>query len=190
MTKVQPFMCLKVKKGTFFMPETDRVYFKNNAGSFRMEGPMIQQWIEKLIPMLNGSHTMEILTDGLPNAYRERLYEITDTLYQNGFLLDVSQERPHQLKEQVVEAFASQIEYLESFVDSPAYHFQRFRQKKVMAIGEGTMVTGLVSAMLQAGLANVSVCLTDPKKTNVYRLSELETAARKVDPEAAVNIFF
>ncbi|WP_406946047.1 bacteriocin maturation protein [Halobacillus sp. SY10] len=189
MTKVQPSMCLKVKKGTFFMPETDRVYFRNNAGSFRMEGPMIQQWIEKLIPMLNGSHSMESLTDGLPNPYRERLYEIIDTLYQNGFLLDVSQVRPHDLREQVVGAFASQIEYLESFVASPAYHFQQFRQKKVLAIGEGTMVTGLVSAMLQSGLADVSVFLTGPKKTNVHRLSELETAARKIDPDVSVNIF-
>ncbi|MYL51671.1 bacteriocin maturation protein [Halobacillus litoralis] len=189
MTKVQPSMCLKVKKGTFFMPETDRVYFRNNAGSFRMEGPMIQQWIEKLIPMLNGSHSMESLTDGLPNPYRERLYEITDTLYQNGFLLDVRQERSHDLKDQVVQAFAPQIEYLESFVDSPAYHFQQFREKKVLAIGEGTMVTGLVSALLQTGLADVSVFLTDPKKTNVHRLSELETAARKIDPDVSVNLF-
>ncbi|MBX0356720.1 bacteriocin maturation protein [Halobacillus sp. Nhm2S1] len=189
MIKVQPSMCLKIKKGTFFMPETDRVYFRNNAGSFQMEGPMIQQWIEKLIPMLDGSHSMESLTDGLPNPYRERLYDITDTLYQNGFLLDVSQERPHELKEQVVEAFVSQIEYLESFVDSPAYHFQKFRQSKVLAIGEGTMVTGLVSAMLQSGLGDVSVFLTDPKKTNVHRLSELETAAKRVDPDVSVNIF-
>ncbi|MBN9654285.1 bacteriocin maturation protein [Halobacillus sp. GSS1] len=190
MTKVKPSMCLKVKKGTFFMPETDRVYFRNNAGSFRMEGPMIQQWIEKLIPMLNGSHSLESLTDGLPNPYRKRLYEITETLYQNGFLVDVSQQRPHQLDPHVVEAFSSQIEYLESFVESPSWHFQQFRTKKVLAIGEGTMLTGLVSAMFQSGLANVSVFLTDLKKTNIHRLSELETAARKIDDNASVDIYF
>ncbi|MYL70687.1 bacteriocin maturation protein [Halobacillus litoralis] len=190
MTKVKPSMCLKVKKGTFFMPETDRVYFRNNAGSFRMEGPMIQQWIEKLIPMLDGSHSLESLTDGLQDPYRKRLYEITDTLYQNGFLSDVSQQRPHQLDPQVVEAFASQIEYLESFVESPAWRFQQFRTKKVLAIGEGTMLTGLVSAMFQSGLSNVSVFLTDVKKTNIHRLSELETAARKIDDDASVEIYF
>ncbi|MFP3488751.1 bacteriocin maturation protein, partial [Staphylococcus sp. SIMBA_130] len=98
MTNVQPSMRLKLKKGTFFMPEpSGSVYFRNNAGSFRMEGSTIHQWIEKLIPMYNGEYSLENLTEGLTKPYRDRVYEITNTLYTNGFLRDVSQDLPHEL---------------------------------------------------------------------------------------------
>ena len=89
MVNVHPSMCLKLKKGTFFMPEPSSVYFRNNSGSFRMEGSTIHQWIEKLIPMYTGEYSLASLTDGLPQPYRDRVYEITDSLFTNGFLRDV-----------------------------------------------------------------------------------------------------
>ncbi|WP_347551324.1 putative thiazole-containing bacteriocin maturation protein [Pseudalkalibacillus hwajinpoensis] len=188
MTNVDPSMRLKLKKGTFFMPEpSGSVYFRNNSGSFRMEGRTIHQWIEKLIPMYNGEYSLASLTDGLSQPYRDRVYEITDVLFANGFLRDVSRDRPHHLKPQVVEKFASQIEYIESFCDSGAYRFQQYRQKNVLAIGEGPMVIGLVSSLLTSGLARFQTLLTDAN-TSHQRIIELETAARKTDPDVSIEI--
>lgn len=189
MTNVNSSMCLKMKKGTFFMPEANgSVYFRNNSGSFRMEGTTVHQWVEKLIPMLNGEHTLSNLTDGLPEAYRDRIYEMADTLYQNGFLQDISTDRPHELKDHIVEKFASQIEFLESFGDSAAYRFQQYRQQKILAIGEGSMFTGLVSALLQSGLSVFHALLTDADKTTLQRVSELEKHARETDPDVSIEV--
>jgi putative thiazole-containing bacteriocin maturation protein len=118
MTNLTPIMRLKVKRDTFFLPDPDSgVYFRNNVSSFQMKGDTIDQWVEKLIPMFNGEHTLGYLTDGLPGPYRDRVYEIAEVLYKNGFAQDVSQDRPHQLADQVNKKYASQIEFLESFGD-------------------------------------------------------------------------
>ncbi|WP_173918171.1 putative thiazole-containing bacteriocin maturation protein [Halobacillus sp. Marseille-Q1614] len=191
MANVRPSMRLKVKRGTFFMPESNgSVYFRNNSGSFRMEGSTIHQWVEKLIPMLNGEYSLASLTEGLPPLYRDRVYEITDALYTNGFLRDVSKDRPHVLKEHIVKKFSSQIEFLESFGDSAAYRFQQYREQKILAIGEGTMIIGLVSALLQSGMASFHTFITDREKTSCRRLLELEASAKKADPDVSIEVLF
>ncbi|MFK3959956.1 putative thiazole-containing bacteriocin maturation protein [Pseudalkalibacillus hwajinpoensis] len=188
MMNIHPSMRLKLKKGTFFMPEpSGSVYFRNNSGSFRMEGTTIHQWIEKLIPMYNGEYSLASLTDGLSKPYRDRVYEITDSLFTNGFLRDVSQDRPHQLKPSVVEKFASQIEYIESFCDSGAYRFQQYREQNLLVIGEGEMLIGLASSLLTSGLPRFHALLTD-EQTSEHRIKELETAARKSDPEVSIDV--
>ncbi len=66
MTSVNPSMRLKVKGDTYYVPDPDgRVYFQNNLGSFQMEGKGIDKWIEKLMPLFNGEHTLGELITGV-----------------------------------------------------------------------------------------------------------------------------
>jgi putative thiazole-containing bacteriocin maturation protein len=188
MTNLNPSMRLKVKGDTFFLPDPNgSVYFRNNVGSFRMEGVAIDQWIENLIPMFNGEHTLEVLTDGLPDQHRNRVYEIAEMLYQNGFVRDVSQDRPHQLPDEVLNKYASQIEFLDNLVDSGAYRFQTYRQANVLAVGSGPLFVSLVEALLESGLCKFHVLVTDSVPTNRQRLAELVVHARKTDPEVGVE---
>lgn len=188
MTKVNPFMRLKVKADTFFLPDPNgSVYFRNNIGSFRMEGDTIEQWIEKLLPMFNGEHTLEDLTDGLPAPYQQRVYEIAESLYQNGFVRDVNQDRPHQLSEAVLNKYESQIEFLENLADSAALRFQSYRQANVLAVGSGPFFVSLVEALLESGLSKFHILITDSLPTNRQRLEELAAHARKTDPEVAIE---
>ena len=188
MTNMNTSMRLKVKRDTFFLPEPNRgVYFRNNESSFRMEGSMIDQWVEKLIPMLNGEYTLEYLTNGLPEAYRDRVFEIADALYQNGFVRDVSQDRPHQLKEQVLKKYASQIEFVDNLLDSGAFRFQTYRQAKVLAVGSGPFFVSLVASLLDSGLPKFQMLITDRVQTNRQRLMELVAHARKTDAEVEIE---
>ena len=188
MTKLNPSMRLKVKGDTFFSPEPNgNVYFRNNSGSFLMEGTNIHQWIERLIPVLNGEHTLHELTDGLPDEYRERVYDIAASLYQNGFARDVSQDRPHQLPEKVREMYASQIEFLDSSAGSGMYRFETYRQSKVLAIGSGPFFVSLVAALLESGLPKFHVLITDSMPTHRQRLVELTEHAHKSDSEVEIK---
>jgi putative thiazole-containing bacteriocin maturation protein len=188
MTNLNPSMRLKVKRDTFFLPDPNSgVYFRNNVSSFHMKGSTIDQWINKLMPMFNGEYTLGNLTHGLPGQYRDRVYEIAEVLYKNGFVRDVSQDRPHQLEDQVIKKYASQIEFLESFGDSGAYRFQAYRQAKVLAIGSGPFLVSLVSSLVESGLPKFHVLITDSVPTNRMRLEELVVHARKTDPGAAVE---
>uniref|UniRef100_UPI00063FBCCE putative thiazole-containing bacteriocin maturation protein n=1 Tax=Aneurinibacillus tyrosinisolvens TaxID=1443435 RepID=UPI00063FBCCE len=172
----------------FFLPDPNGgVYFRNNVGSFRMEGSTIDQWIEKLMPMFNGEYTLDELTDGLPDSYRERVYEIAGILHQNGVVRDVNQDHPHQLADVVLKKYASQIEFLDNFGHSGAYRFQAYRQAKVLAVGSGPFFVSLISALLESGLPKFHVLITDSVPTHRQRLIELAVHARKTDPEVTVE---
>lgn len=188
MENITPSMRLKVKKDTFFLPDSDGgVYFRNNLSSFRMEGSTIDQWVEKLLPMFNGEYTIGDLTDGLPGPYKERVYEIAGVLYRNGFVRDVSKDRSHELSDQILKKYVSQIEFLDSFGDSGAYRFQAYRQANVLAVGSGPIFVSLVSALLESGLPKFYMHITDSEQTNRLRLSELIAHARKTDPDVDVE---
>ncbi len=188
MTKLSPSMRLKVKRDTFFLPNPNSgVYFRNNTSSFHMEGNTIDKWVEKLIPMFNGEYTLGNLTEGLPEPYRKRVYEIAEALYRNGFVCDVSQDLPHHLQSHVIKKFASQIEVLENFGGSGAYRFQAYRESKVLAVGSGPILVSLVSALLESGLPKFHVLITDQVSTNRKRLLEHVEHARQTDPAVMVN---
>ncbi|MCH6267728.1 putative thiazole-containing bacteriocin maturation protein [Neobacillus citreus] len=184
MTELTSSSRLKVKRDTFFLPDKKGgVYFRNNQSSFRMEGNTIYQWIEKLLPMFNGEQTMGALTQGLTGPYRDRVYEIGETLYKNGFVRDVSKDTPHQLNRQVLEQYASQIEFIENFVESGPYHFQEYRQAKVLTVGSGPFMVSLAAALLESGMPKLNVMITDAVLTNRQRLHELVQNARKIDSD-------
>lgn len=189
MTKLDSSTRLKVKRDTFFLPDPKGgVYFRNNVNSFRMEGATIYQWIEKLLPLFNGEHTMEYLTNGLTPPYRTRVYEIGETLYKNGFVRDVSKDAPHHLNDLVIEQYVSQIEFIENFMESGAYRFQQYREAKVLAIGSGSFVISMASALLESGLPKFHVMVTDSVPTNLQRLRELVENAAKMDPDVALEM--
>ncbi|NWQ42581.1 putative thiazole-containing bacteriocin maturation protein [Bacillus sp. EB106-08-02-XG196] len=188
MTNMNPSMRMKVKRDTFFLPDPNSgVFFRNNVSSFRMEGSMIDQWVEKLIPMFNGEYTLEYLTNGLPVAYRDRVFEIAEALYRNGFVRDVSQDRPHQLKEQVLKKYASQIEFVDNLLDSGGFRFQNYRQAKVLAVGSGPFFVSLVASLLDSGLPKFQTLITDSVQTNRQRLSELVAHALKTDADVEIE---
>jgi len=188
MEKLDPSMRLKVKRDTFYLPEQNSgVYFRNNQCSFRIEGSGIDQWVEKLLPMFNGEYSLEYLTNGLPGPYKDRVLEIAEVLYRNGFVRDVSRDLPHQLPEHVVKKFASQIEFVDSLADSGASRFESYRNKNVLAVGSGPFLTSLVSSLIESGLAKLQVLITDEVPTNKGRLMELVDHARKTDPEVELK---
>ncbi|WP_405080755.1 putative thiazole-containing bacteriocin maturation protein [Paenibacillus chitinolyticus] len=187
MANLNPSMRLKVKRDTFFLPDVSGVYFRNNVSSFRMEGEAIDQWIETLIPIFNGEHKLEDLTAGLPDQHRNQVYEIAEVFYRNGFARDVSQDTPHQLPEEVLTKYASQIEFLDHFGDSGAYRFQCYRQTKVLVVGSGPFLISAISALLESGLPKFHVLVSGTESTDRQRMAELVAHARITDSEVAVE---
>lgn len=188
MTKLDSSMRLKVKRDTFYLPDSEGgVYFRNNENSFRMKGGTIYQWIENLIPMFNGEQTMEELTKGLTAPYRNRVYEIGETLLQNGFVRDVSQDKSHQLSDKICEKYASQIEFIENFVGSGAYRFQEYRQTNVLVVGSGPILVSLIHALLESGLPAFDFLITESIPTNRKRIYEFVQNACKTDAEVEVK---
>lgn len=188
---MNPSMRLKVKGDTFFLPDSNGgVYFRNNTGSFRMEGDMVDLWIEKLMPMWSGDYSMADLTDGLPEPHRVRVYEIAEVLLNNGFVRDTSQDRPHSLPEAIERKYAAQIEFLDSFGGSGAHCFQAYRQANPIAVGSGPIFVSLVAALLESGLPRFRMLIMNRATTDRQRISELTATARLSDHEIEVEEIF
>lgn len=185
---MEPSMRLKVTGDTFFLPDPEGVvYFRNNKVSFRIKGHQIDRWIEQLIPMFTGEHSLAELTDGLPKAHRERVYEIAASLHQNGFVRDVSRDRPHRLPKPVLDKYAAQIEFLDSFGGSGASRFEAYRGAKVLAAGRGPILVSFVSALLESGLPSFRVLNAGATEEERRRIGELAAHARLSDPEVRVE---
>nr|WP_081841045.1 putative thiazole-containing bacteriocin maturation protein [Alicyclobacillus macrosporangiidus] len=182
--KLHPSMRLKVKGDTFFVPdESGGVYFRNNEGSFRMEGRSIVEWINHLMPVFDGTHTLGELTEGLNDAHRNRVYEIAQVLYENGFLRDVASDPPHSLRDELITNYASQIEFLDHLFGAGAYRFELYRKARVLAVGAGPFLASLVSALLESGLPGIHVLVTEEVPTHRDRIAELVRHAQRSDPD-------
>ncbi|WP_028553028.1 putative thiazole-containing bacteriocin maturation protein [Paenibacillus sp. UNC451MF] len=189
MSQIHPSMRLKVKRDTFFLPEPQgSVYFRNNVSSFRIEGNMIDQWVERLLPVFNGEYTMDELSDGLPDAYMKQMYDIAQVLYDNGFVRDVSTDLPHELPEAVALRYASQIEFLDQLGHSGGYRFQSYRGTRLLAVGSGPLMVSLLAALLESGLPKLHVLLTTTEPTDRERLMELAGHALQNDSEVALEV--
>lgn len=179
---------LKANKDTFFLPDSNGgVYFRNNSSSFRMDGDGIYDWIEKLMPMFNGNHSLTEITDGLPLPYQNRVFEIGEILYENGFIRDVSQDAPHELNSALLDRYASQIEFLEADSHSGALKFETYRAANVLIIGSGDMLTSLVSSLLESGLPTFHYLVTDRAETNYDRIHELSERANANDDNVLIQ---
>lgn len=189
MDSVRPWMRLKVKADTFFLPdENGAVYFRNNLGSFKMEGASAEAWIEKLLPVFNGQHTLSSLTDGLPAPYQNRIYEIADILLKNGYVRDVSMDAGHQLSNEILRYFAPQIEFVDNLVGDGAARFEKYRGANVLAVGFGQMLVSLVSALLESGLATINLVVTRPKDTNPERFNDFVAMFADAGVEVTVTV--
>jgi len=179
---LNPSMRIKAKGDSFFLPdENGGVYFRNNMNSFRMEGDSIHLWIEKLMPKFNGEFTMEELTAGLSPLYRERVEEIVSVLLSNGYVRDISLDRPHELSDHTLRQYAAQIEFLDNMAGSGAARFQSCREADLLAVGSGSIFVSLVSSLLDSGIPRFKMLITDPEATNRERISELAAHARLSD---------
>jgi putative thiazole-containing bacteriocin maturation protein len=188
MGKVHPAMQPKLKRDTFFYyDEKKGVYFRNNVNSFWMEGNTIIQWIEKLLPMLNGENSIHDLTNRLPDAYRKRVYEIIEVLEENDFIRDVSSDSMHYLRKETIEKYASQVEFLDNMGGSGAARFEQYRQTKVLAIGSDSFLLSLVSSLLESGMAKFHVFVTNTNTTNRTRLEEMIVHYQKTDRDISVG---
>lgn len=189
MQKLTSSMRLKVNRDTFVFPDPAKgVYLRNNEKSLKMDGSTIDRWLEQLLPAFDGTRTLEAVTKGLPDAFKEQAYKIAQVLYDNGFVCDTSQDLPHQLSEHILTKYASQIEYIDQVRDSGGYRFQRYRQANIAVVGSGTLLPSLIHSLLQSGQPSFSILLSESNQELQTRLDEMINLAEKSEPETNVTL--
>ncbi len=181
-------MRLKMNRDTFVYPQNNGgVYLRNNITSIQMEGNTIDQWLEKLMPMLDGSRSLEDITDGLPDPYKEQVIKITEVLYTNGFVRDTSQDLPHQLSYAVLEKYSSLIEFIDHLSHSGAHRFQNYRESKIAVIGFGPLLSSLAQSLLQSGLPAFTILHNNVQQSEMKKLQSHIKSETSTDPETSIT---
>ncbi len=172
----------KLRTDVFYIPGTSGVFFRSPQGSFEIRGQTVSLWVEKLVPYLNGQHTLAEITQGLDPQRQVWVGQLLETLQEYHCLKDVSKNRPHTLTAREETTYASALAYIDAFRDSAAYRFERFREQKVLVIGSGLTHMALVSAMLERSTRQLSVLTTQECATDTKRFQEYLVLRRTCDP--------
>ncbi|MGH3846562.1 MAG: TOMM precursor leader peptide-binding protein [Pseudonocardiaceae bacterium] len=154
----------------------------------RIPGKQVYQWVDRLAPHLDGSHTVEELTEGLSTDRVEMVSQLVEMLAGAGFVKDVEADRSHTLSAAEIDAYAREIAFIDYFCESAAARFQEFRHTRVVAIGSGQTVTALVAANLAVGLRNVEVMTTGECATDFELCQQHLYAARRRDPDQTLTV--
>src|SRR5579859_1095225 len=163
------------------------VYFRNTQDSFKIKGKVVYRWIESLAPYLDGEHSLAEITTGLDAEKQEMVTDLVNILLKHGFLKDLSLDLPHHLSQAERATYAAEIAFIDSFCDSAAARFERFREQQVLLIGSGLTLTGLVKAFLKCGLRQVAVITTPECETNTRRYQEYLDLFHKGDPRQTLS---
>jgi hypothetical protein len=145
-----------------------------------LQGATTYAWLERLVPYLDGQHTVGDLTGALPADRRRAVRNLVTALRSARFLRDVAADEPHGLTTDETRTYAAEIALIEAFEDSPALRFERFRTARVVIIGAGRIVTALAHSMLSCGSAHVTVLVTGecPTATGEFSALAADRAAR------------
>ena len=172
----------RLKNSTLYVPSAEGVYIISNSGTLTLKGKQIYQWLDGIAPYLDGKHTLAEITNNLSDSRRELVTNLVRALLDKGFVKDVTGELPHTFDADEIATYASEIAFIDYYVDSPAHRFERFRTSRVLALGAGRTLTALVQANLHAGLKQVHVAPTAECAVNSARHTELLERAQRRDP--------
>ncbi|MGC0327236.1 hypothetical protein RKD23_000226 [Streptomyces sp. SAI-170] len=171
----------RMRTGVFFTPtpEGDGVLLTQGSDIVTFQGASTYAWLEKLSPHLDGRHSVGDLTASMRPATRQMVERLVGALHEAGLVRDVGEDKEHTLSEAEMEAYATEIAFVESFRSSPALRFQRYRRTRLLVLGAGAVLCATVEGALLTGVARVSALTTGGEEPGVSaRLEELADDAR------------
>jgi bacteriocin biosynthesis cyclodehydratase domain len=173
---------------TFYFPTADGIYLRNNQGSSFLKGKSLGRLLDILTPYLDGSHTLDEITGMLAQDRQAIITDVILTLFNKGFLKDLSQDRPHHLTPAELHTYQPEIAFIGSYADSAAARFERYRTSNILLIGAGLTITALVNATLHSGLRHVNVLVTDECTTTLQRFQEYAALYHKRDDQQTITL--
>ncbi len=172
----------KLKQTVHFAPTEDGVYFKTWTGEFAIKGKGLYQWIEQMVPYLDGNRTIEELVEPLSPEQEQFVRHLINQLVQRGVIKDATEESHVVLSEREKELYQQTILYLEEYASDGRKQFQRFRHSQWMVFGSGLSYRSCVRSVISLGVKTLYL-----EKTEDITLIRWIEKWQKKDPEFKVT---
>ncbi|MEU8362745.1 TOMM precursor leader peptide-binding protein [Nonomuraea sp. NPDC048882] len=141
----------------------DKVVVRNTEKVYVVKGQWAYRFLCSLAPYLTGEHTLAELCAGLAPERQAMVVSLVRSLIGNGFARDVPPAGDIDLDPAVEQVFASQLNYVEHFVDEAKARFLRFRTARVLMLGIGRVNRAAAESLLRNGLASLHLVESSPQ---------------------------
>ncbi|MGH4023793.1 MAG: YcaO-like family protein, partial [Pseudonocardiaceae bacterium] len=165
---------LTLREDAYYATVPDGVHILTNQGETSLSGSSVHEWIERLVPLLDGRYSLDDITAALSPQRRELVSSLLTALVQRGVVRQLGQDQPHGLTEAEVTDHAPELGFLSYFRDSAAHAFECYRNLRVTVLGSGAPAAAVRRACLRSGVRAVDPATPLPA-------ADLETRVRSAD---------
>lgn len=160
-----------------YVPYSQGAYLHSDRGSCVVPGPQAYAWLERLVPYLTGTHQLDELTAALPVDKRTTVRELVELLHRHGLVTDARNDHPHSLTGAERRDYADEIAFIRYALDSAEHRFQRYREARVLILGDGPVLASVLRAGLTSGWRHVRVLPVN--RSEMSGLREVAENARR-----------
>ncbi|MGC4902529.1 hypothetical protein ACLQ2Y_24695 [Micromonospora echinospora] len=181
-------MRVKLRDDLMYVPVDDGVYLETGLASTHLAGASAYGLVQRLAPHLDGNHTVQALTAGLPPAQRQLVTDLVRMLVQRGIARDLDSEPPHSLRDWELACYRDSIAFAEHVTDAPLSRFESFRNGRVLLVGAGAGMRALVQTLFELGLRAASLVETAEAGTERDGFRRIVELRRAEDPTTELTL--
>lgn len=150
----------RVRRDVLFTDAGDGVLFHNSSGGFRITSPSAYRLASLLVPYLNGRRTVAELCGKLPDPQRAMVGQLVSALLARNLARDIPADEADPaavLGADVAKRFASQVGYIDHYVDRAPQRFADFRNSTAAVVGSGPVAHACATSLVRNGMARVAI---------------------------------
>ncbi|MFD6261951.1 hypothetical protein ACFWDK_24320 [Micromonospora chalcea] len=181
-------MRVKLRDDLMYVPVDDGVYLETGLAGTHLAGASAYGLVQRLAPHLDGSHTVQELTNGLPAAQRQLVTDLVGMLVRRGIARDLDSEPPHTLRDWELDTYRESIAFAEHVTDAPLSRFEAFRNGRVLLVGAGAGMLALVQTLFELGLRTASLVETAETGTERDGFRRIVQRRRAEDPTTGLTL--
>ena len=161
----------KLRDDAYYARTSDGICILTNSGKVVLNGPSIFQWVDRLAPYLDGTHTLEELTASMPVDRKEMTERVIGMLREQHVVVDAetTENSAPRLSAAERHRYRREIGFLGYFGPSAEQRFQAYRDSAVVLVGAGWMLVETVDAALCSGSRQLRIVVTGDCPTDEDR---------------------
>src|ERR1700722_9885571 len=146
----------KMSNDTMFLPAHDGVFFRSGGRSFTIKGKNVYELVSRLVSFLVGELTVAEICHQFDPQTSKAIRKLLVILFQRKVIANRIDEVT-DIDPAIVNAFRSQIAFLEHFDSRPIARFKQFRDSRVFLTGSGIPFRATVLSLLRNGLGTILI---------------------------------
>ncbi len=144
----------KIKDSCYVIP-TDKYVLFRGKGLFKVGGKSFNEFLEVMLPLLRGDHSLEEILNILGEYNEEDIITALRMLNKEGILEDASAKIPKELSRSKLAYYQSNLEYFSHFRENKYESQNNLRKARVVILGAGMLGCSIASSLAASGVGRI-----------------------------------